>query len=364
MSTKIKVRSPFYKKVSNASLSYAVLKLYVYEGILTTNKPASPQYTITKKEVSDNNYVVFEVSELIRDFIGEAPSNEPIWAEVDVEMFDSSDASLGSDNSDYLAFNGFGYFEDGVNPLITEGLLQSNSTFYKQEGVTAKIPFSLEDTTEICFLGGSTEATEEIWNTDEDTWNTADEYWSENVISCVTLSSSDDSNNKIYYATVPALTEDIVVSTTSETVNITVKSSCEPKYTPNVVSFINKFGATQEITFFKKSVITTNVKSENFKSNTMDLSSLSYNISSAQYSSFNTQAKESISMNTGFVNEEYSDVIRQLMLSENVWVVMNGQTLPITPKTKSAIYKTIVNDKLINHTIEFDFAYDKINDIR
>ena len=34
------------------------------------------------------------------------------------------------------------------------------------------------------------------------------------------------------------------------------------------------------------------------------------------------------------------------------------------PKTKSVTYKTSVNDKLIDYTIDFDIANNKINNIR
>jgi hypothetical protein len=37
---------------------------------------------------------------------------------------------------------------------------------------------------------------------------------------------------------------------------------------------------------------------------------------------------------------------------------------PLVPKTKSVTYKTSVNDKLIDYTIDFDIANNKINNIR
>ena len=69
MATKINVRSPFYIKVDNDSLSSATLSLYIYEGTKETDKPATPQYTITKNVISNNNYIVYEISELVRDYI-------------------------------------------------------------------------------------------------------------------------------------------------------------------------------------------------------------------------------------------------------------------------------------------------------
>ena len=59
-----------------------------------------------------------------------------------------------------------------------------------------------------------------------------------------------------------------------------------------------------------------------------------------------------------------NDTIEELFLAENVWLRIDNKTLPMLPKTKSLTYKTSVNDNLLNYTIEFDYAFDKINNIR
>ena len=66
----INTRSPFYIKVSDSSLETATLQLYIYEGAKdVTPDAADLKYTITKSELENNNQVVFEISELIRDYI-------------------------------------------------------------------------------------------------------------------------------------------------------------------------------------------------------------------------------------------------------------------------------------------------------
>jgi len=37
---------------------------------------------------------------------------------------------------------------------------------------------------------------------------------------------------------------------------------------------------------------------------------------------------------------------------------------PVVIKSQDLVYKTGVNDKLTQYTMEFEFAYDKINNIR
>ena len=71
MSTIINARSPYYIKVKPASgtLSSASMSLYIYSGTFTTDKPASAQYTISKDIIGSNNYVIYEITELIRDYL-------------------------------------------------------------------------------------------------------------------------------------------------------------------------------------------------------------------------------------------------------------------------------------------------------
>ena len=71
MATKINVRSPYYIQTTPASgtLNSASMSLYIYTGVLTTDKPASAQYTITKTPIGSNNFAVFEVG-LIAEPLG------------------------------------------------------------------------------------------------------------------------------------------------------------------------------------------------------------------------------------------------------------------------------------------------------
>ena len=120
----------------------------------------------------------------------------------------------------------------------------------------------------------------------------------------------------------------------------------------------------QNIYFFKKSSERLRVSEETFKPNTFNEFDLRYDLQSHQYSSFQKMGRESINMNTGFVSEEYNKVMRELMLSERVWCTKDGEILPVNVKSSSLEYKTSVNDKLINYTVQFDYGFDKINNIR
>jgi hypothetical protein len=84
--------------------------------------------------------------------------------------------------------------------------------------------------------------------------------------------------------------------------------------------------------------------------------------------------KESISLNTNYLSEEYNEVIKQLMMSEQVWLTRLDNPAPdsnnletvlaVIPKTQSLTYKTSLNDRLVQYTVDFDYAFDKINTVR
>jgi len=59
-----------------------------------------------------------------------------------------------------------------------------------------------------------------------------------------------------------------------------------------------------------------------------------------------------------------NQTIEELFYSENVFIRYENKTLAVIPKSKSLQFKTVLNDKLINYTVEFNFAFDRINNVR
>ena len=88
------------------------------------------------------------------------------------------------------------------------------------------------------------------------------------------------------------------------------------------------------------------------------------NTYSHQYKTFNVNAKESLTLNTGFYPEDYNEVFKQMMLSERIWIEYDNKTLPVKVTSNDFSFRTRLNDKLINYTIQIEFAYDKINTVR
>jgi hypothetical protein len=374
MSTKINVRSPYYVKVAYAGLNSATIYLYVWTGDVGS-VPASPNYTLTKYKVGTNNYVVFEISEYIKDFLVTEYGNystDIVWVSYGYSVYDSSGTGItGGGSGTMLGVDGYTNFEDGVNAELSEQLLQSNTIIYYNSGQDIVFPIWAEDLSTITFT--SSAGANVFWEAVDDFWNVYDVSWGTIISPIGPIPATTDSSEKIQYIRISSseyLQDGDTITITSgvggATTIITLEEIEECKYTPMNVIFYNKFGALQNIWFFKKAVNSLSTTSESYKANIMDFSTtpVSYSTSSPQYQIYNKNGRERMSMNTGFIDEQYNEVIKQLMLSEQVWIDNGTNVLPVSLNSNSLSFKTSVNDKLIDYTLEFEYAFDKINTIR
>lgn len=378
MSTKINVRSPYYVRIpitsTSPTLHYANFQLYVWDGDVAS-VPASPTYSFTKYEVADSNYIVFEISEYVRDFLiteyGSYSTN-CVWVKYAYQTYNAAGDYIGnfSLTPPALGVYGYGYFEDGVNPQLSLQLLQSNTIIYYNEGQDIVFPIWAEDLSTITLTSDA--GADVFWEAVEDFWNTYDVSWGYALAPIGPIPATNNSSEKIQYIRITLSGElqdgDTITITSGvggPTTVITLEEICEPKYTPLNVIFYNKFGALQNIWFFKKSQVTLNVSSDTYKANVMDFSSgTTYSTSSPQLQTYNVIGKENIRCNTGFIDEQYNEVIKQLMMSDQVWIDNGTDVLPVRPLTNSLQFKTAVNDKLIDYSMDFEYAFDKINNIR
>jgi hypothetical protein len=68
---------------------------------------------------------------------------------------------------------------------------------------------------------------------------------------------------------------------------------------------------------------------------------------------------QSIRINTGWVDENNSELIQDLLLSETILLDLK----PVTIKTDGTELKTSLNNKMINYEMEFDYSFDLINNV-
>ena len=327
-------------------------------------------------------YVVFELSELIRDYLETEYNNyatDTVWVDADITIYNSSGTivqvnSQDTNTSTFLGVDGYGYFEDGTNPRTTTTpmVLQDNTDVYYFDGQDIKIPVFAEALPLVTLT--SSAGANINWEAANDFWETNDSTWGSGTTP-IQIADNGNTNQKIQYIIIEdtatlndgdTVTFDTSVSGYTDT-TITLKKVNECKFSPLNVIFYNKYGALQNLWFFKKSITNINITSEKFKNNILDIENSggtpSYALSKHQEKKFMANGKESITMNTGFYPQSYNEVVRQKMLAEQVWVDDLSNVLPINLKSNSLQFKKSVNDKLITYTVQFDYAFDKINNI-
>jgi len=233
----------------------------------------------------------------------------------------------------YLGLNGTGSAVGGANIAISDKAFDGYKEFFEDSDGKPQIP----DNTNL------------ISNTRL--------YVPENVSGLIPNTTNDGA---ITYTEFSSTATSITINNTL----FTITRIGECKYNPIRVTFVNKFGALQDIYFDMKSVEALNVKRDSFNRSLFSTTDGSYGIGSHQKKTFNVSANESITLNTGFVDEGMNEPIKQLLLSEQCWVTINGIQFPVIPTDTSKTFKTSVNDKLINHTIKFNYAFDLINNVR
>ncbi len=373
--SKINVRSPYYIKFNATNLTQVDLELYIYTGEQITDR--TNYYSLTSFAVTDT--VIFDIAEIVRDFLitdfdGDYVCTN-VWVDYRSKNYIQGAPQAFTNYTLCTGFNGYGYYEEGVNPINDSGLLQSNTKILKLDDASVVIPVNTSNTNNVTYeLNGNEIYSKAITPSSPLTSSTQIEY-----VSSVT-NGSDDFQDRVIQdgGTLESSIcleqfldrfilfnfDTIYVDTTNGVIKIDVENITECKYTPHKVTFVNKFGALQDVWFFKtfKELLTTN--KETFKRNNYVPLTNSYNIGRHQETILNKNGNEKLELNSGYYPEEYNEVFTQMLLSEECWIEMDNKTLPINIASSDMSFKTHLNDKLIAYKINVDYSFDKINNVR
>ena len=383
----INTRSPYFVSVTNASLAYATLDIEIYSGDKNTGYTGTSQYSLQKKIILTQTKVSFEISELIRDYLSMEfdgtyyNSDEDYtcrWVRKTLTAFDGNGVQLSQSITTDLALDGYSYFEDGLIDAISNNTLMSNREIFALDDNVYRIPIYTGTNVNVTFLlNGDVVNTYTSTSSDESeeqvkhiSINDTSQY--DSFISRVLKEDGIYEDNNCISQFLNSLSigkvDKIYIENTDGTLDIiNVKTIDECRYEPKKITFVNKFGVLQDMYFFKKMVERMTSKRESYKANTLTEAG-NYDTSVHTKRDFNITANESMTLSSGFLSESYNEVFKQLMLSEKVWITnltnTDEQVLPINIKTSDITYKTSLNDKLVEYTIEFENSYNVLNDIR
>ena len=325
----IKLRSPRYEVLLTPATAVSAKLELTIGGTL--------RYTIIKDCTAGSN-VEFEIAELCRDYLDisvatndQHPANTIAISRA-IKFYPQANAQgtqVGStDTVTHTGIDGYGIFIDGVNPTIhSSQVFLFSPNYVGTDSYKVYAPSGYEGS--FPYL---------------------------------------DTNGAVQYNEFDA--SETSVTLRSQTMTIE-RLDCS-RFTPIKVLFVNKWGTIQELWFQTKTVDTLNTTQEEYQrsivtfgtNNTATLDTKQHSVKT-----LNKQGKGNIKLSSGYYPEFTNEWFEELLLSEYVWIRRSNyarveKTIPVKVVTSSFTRKTQLNDKLIEYTIDFQEAFDYINNIR
>jgi hypothetical protein len=351
-------RSPFIVEIAESGQEGSKIELRLWNG--TGSAPTDPTYVLSKLIPASNNVkTYYNISPYIREYITWNTRQTPYntftaskttqWCNVKIKKFKLDAGVYTQVGSDIVtkAFDGFGYYEQGYNPTLTYDILHDEGTF------TYAYDAAINYGTNSNYYGGFIMV------------QTGTTYKARyrNLITGASFTQPLFNNELVdvlrVYSNYIAAGNSLEILDTSNTVIWTgiFKPNLNCRYTPVVCDFVNKYGCWQRTWFYATSNDTLSIEKTDY--NLMQGAFPDYDTLVGQRKSFNVNGKKTIKVNTDWVSEDFKEIVKQLMLSERILL----NSLPVKLNTQSTELFKNINTKMINYQLEFEFAYNVINNV-
>ena len=349
---------------TSSSFQY-VGELYYWTGSLT-NSSSVADYTITK--YPNTSYVgIFDLNRIINSTLTDlaiANTSNVQYFAVDFywQYFSGSTFVTGSHvkSSTYKALDGYGIFQEPIGqnitsssvhwPLMTNGpATQSVFTTNKgNAGVYVGTAGGTNQPTKIVYTSNLATADYAVSTTTATSGQIA-QYPIGPSQSGFPLSGS------FTYFTTQAFSGSTALGT-----SIKYEVECIQKY-PNVrIKWKNRFGQFDYFNFYmvNRQSFETEKRTYQPQLGTWEGSGLSYQRYDTGNQAYIVDSKQGISVNSFFISESYNEILKQLLVSDEIyWMYDESNDLvrPLTITTQNIVFKTGVVDGLIQY--QFDFQY-------
>lgn len=136
---------------------------------------------------------------------------------------------------------------------------------------------------------------------------------------------------------------------------------CNEKY-PNVrIKWKNRYGQFDYMNFnmISRQTFETERKTYQPQLGTWESSTFSYRQGDSANLAYIVDSKQGLTVNTNWLPETYNDILKQLLVSEEIYWIYDeptDQLRPLTITTQNIQFKTGVVDKLIQYTFEFQYG--------
>lgn len=368
--SEIMARSPIVYNVELPEIVLTNAEIYADIYLWRGNKtaiPGTPTYTI-RKYPNEYNGAIYDISPIVKaelnatlisDLDQSTNDNtlDAIW--VQCKFYYEADEGIGTPTSTNTSCATLGWYDypNGINQNYTPYLLAGTTRLQVTTNQKILIPVWVEKALTITLTDDNT-----IPNTHEIDVTAKLETVSEQRLTYINAGADFWDS----YALSPTNTLTAEIKGTGDVLLHTFIFDiiCEPKYTPQTIYYLDKYGQWAWLNFSKKSIYMQRVMSNQYENAMLwpyTQSTGYYDASHGQTRSMNKNGTRQLTLNTDFLSESDSQRIQELMLSERcvLHTLTSNKALILT--SQSQAQKTGVNDSLMSYTLTFDEAYMTIN---
>lgn len=363
-------RQGYYYLRSSAGVDQIELELYVYTGTQTTSRPVSPTAILLASAIppidnpSGTNQALFNLAPYINDEIDielkaaltSRTTDEGAWFDFRSRTITGGTPGAWSGFTQGFGVPGYADYNAGSlspttgdEPFLLSRYQFSNTNKYPKiylpEGERLIVPcadwgsVTLEEGT---FYNGTTHTTAITTPGSATTSTGAVKYIQEPV-------AEDTTELYKYISSGPAYQKQFEVERVAANDDA------------SKITFVNAKGALQEMWFFgrvKRGFSTQGITS---KRDTKLYST--YDKQRPQYIDYNKNGKNTITLNSGWVTEHNNIWFRELLMSQQIWWldpldITGTSYIPVRVANSNMQLKSQRWDKVINYTIEFEYAID------
>ena len=352
----IKSRSPYFVSLDEVAQIGGKIEIFLWHKGQT--EPTTPTYTLSKLIPSiTQRRLDWNISNYINEFIDiinpvkvlvPTQENNNAWCFCRVKKYKliGTTYTLVTDVN-FVGVQGFTQYVDGYNPAITNNWFEliNGNIIIDYQFSSNNIPYFnllLETNPDFDWVVKY--------------YNKSNTLLQTNTIAVAGTTNIFNYKIPLYTNNTAQIVSYLEFQNEDTKLRINVNRIEECKYTPVECSFINSKGGWQFLTFFKAQSNSISVKGTDYN---LLPDSVDYNVYRGQSKVFNINGNKTIKCNTGWVYESYNELIQNLLLSETILL----DNKPAKVKTQSFTYKTDLLDRNINFEIEFEYAFDLINNI-
>jgi hypothetical protein len=355
MANNIFARSPYIIDISEIGQAGSKIEIFLWN---SGSSPSVPQHKLSKPIPSLTKIqTTYNISPYIREFINHNVWQTPYnttpdtpkfqWCNVKVKRYKLAGGVYTLlDTITYFGFDGYGYYEEGYNINLGQYFLTPSTYYYHYDENAIIGDTQLDSAGHFTFE--RTGATYLRWT------NLRTGAQQSTGLTGAVIKDTFRVY-PLWYADGNLL--EVLDTGLNALARYVFKPIQECRNQVYVCDFVNKYGAWQREFFF--GAANERMDSTATTYNLLQTDLVDYDILEGQRKEFNANGIDSILLNTGIRDENMNEPLRQLMLSERI--LLNGR--PVKIRTRQLAKLKVINQKIINYQVEFEYANDIINSV-